>query len=108
MPAQRLLGEPLRQRQRMAVEAARRVTGQVPAGLAAGPDAELGGRQAEQLELAVVGVAVAAVGRPDGIDARSVGCAQESSLDAAARGRSGGAQPEPVSYTHLRAHETDS
>src|SRR5690554_3698264 len=92
--AQDALRQPLGERERAAVEAVGGVAGRVPARLAAGADAELGRREAEQLELAVVGHAVALVAYPGDRHADPPRGAQDRALDARARRRHGGAEPE--------------
>ena len=83
------------------VEAPCAVARTVAAGLAAGTDAELRRRQAEQLELAVVGVAARLVAHPaHGHPGSAAGCEQRA-LDRGAGGADGRAQPEGAVAPHL-------
>ena len=86
--------KPAGESERGGIEPGRAVARHVPAGLAPGAHAELGPGQAEQLELAVVGVARIVVAHPRERDPCTVRRAQQGSLHTRARRPGGRAQPE--------------
>ena len=101
----RLLNQPASLPERVRVEPCGPVAGAVAAGLAARAHAQLGGRQAEQLELAVVGVAGRLVAHP-AHGTPALRAARSSTPSTARRGAAyRRAQPERAVAAHLVERE---
>ena len=102
--AQGLGGHPPGEHERLRVEARRAVAGAVAARLAAGADAQLRAGQAEQLELAVIGVAAALVAHPARPVPDAAGGRKQRPLDTRARR----ARPASAARTDSRGPTSSS